>query len=234
MPDLASGLGYYVVFLLSTTMHEAAHALAAKLGGDPTAYHGGQVTLDPRPHIQREPFGMVVLPILSVLVSGWPFGFASAPYDPRWALRHPRRAAWMALAGPAANMLLVMVAFVLIRAGVFAGVFDSPESASFGRIVDSADLTDAWRGVTFVLSATFSMNLALALLNLIPMPPLDGSTGVAALLPESTATGYIEWLHNNQTLGMIGMLVAWRVFDMIFDPVFVTALNLLHPGASYG
>ena len=77
MPNLADGLAYYVVFLFSTTVHEASHAWAAKLGGDLTAYHGGQVSLDPRPHIRRAPFGMVVLPIISVLLSGWPFGFAS-------------------------------------------------------------------------------------------------------------------------------------------------------------
>jgi hypothetical protein len=61
---LVTGLIYYVVFLFSTTVHEAAHAWAAKLGGDLTAYHGGQVSLDPRPHIQREPFGMVILPLI--------------------------------------------------------------------------------------------------------------------------------------------------------------------------
>ena len=83
MPDLASAFIYYVVFLFSTTLHEAAHAWAAKLGGDLTAYHGGQVTLDPRPHIRREPFGMVVLPLLSVVTSGWPLGFASAPVSTR-------------------------------------------------------------------------------------------------------------------------------------------------------
>ena len=62
---LVLGFAWYVVLLLSTTCHEAAHALAAKLGGDLTAFHGGQVSLDPVPHIRREPFGMVVFPILS-------------------------------------------------------------------------------------------------------------------------------------------------------------------------
>ncbi len=122
MPELADGLIYYAVFLFSTTLHEAAHAWAALRGGDPTAYHGGQVTLDPLPHIRREPVGMVVLPILSVIVSGWPFGFASAPYDPNWALRHPKRAAWMALAGPAANLSLVAGSILLIRIGSLFGV----------------------------------------------------------------------------------------------------------------
>ena len=91
MSDPIEALVFYVVFLFSATFHEAAHAWAAMRGGDLTAYHGGQVSLDPMPHIRREPFGMVVLPILTVLISGWPFGFASAPYDPDWARSHPRR-----------------------------------------------------------------------------------------------------------------------------------------------
>jgi len=71
---------------------------------------------------------MVVLPILSTLTSGWPFGFASAPYDPEWALRYPGRAAWMALAGPAANFALVIAAILAIRVGVLAGIFYAPDS----------------------------------------------------------------------------------------------------------
>src|SRR5215217_6143925 len=103
MPDVADAIIYYIVFLFSTTLHEAAHAWAAKRGGDLTAYHGGQVSLSPVPHIRREPFGMLVLPLASSLLTGWPFGYASAPYDREWARREPRKAAWMALAGPAAN-----------------------------------------------------------------------------------------------------------------------------------
>ena len=128
VPDIPSALAYYVVFLFSTTLHEAAHAWAAMLGGDLTAYHGGQVTLDPRPHIRREPIGMVVLPLLTSLASGWPFGFASAPFDPAWSLRHPKRAGWMALAGPGANLLLVLLAGVGIRLGAALGVFHAPSS----------------------------------------------------------------------------------------------------------
>ena len=89
MADLSSALVYYVAFLLSTTLHEAAHAWAAARGGDLTAYHGGQVSLDPIPHIRREPFGMLILPLVSALATGFPFGYASAPFDPQWALRHP-------------------------------------------------------------------------------------------------------------------------------------------------
>jgi hypothetical protein len=88
----ASFLIWYVVFVFSTTAHEAGHALVAYLGGDRTAYEGGQVTLDPMPHIRRSPFGMVVIPIITFLLSGggYMFGFASAPYDAFWAQRNPR------------------------------------------------------------------------------------------------------------------------------------------------
>src|SRR5260370_33963649 len=62
---LIAGVVWYVVFLLSTTCHETAHAWAAKLGGDLTAFHGGQVSLDPIPHIRPEPFCMVICPLLT-------------------------------------------------------------------------------------------------------------------------------------------------------------------------
>jgi hypothetical protein len=99
--DLAGGLQWFLVFIFSTSWHEAAHAWVAHKLGDSTAYEGGQVSLDPTPHIRREPIGMVVVPIISYLIGGWMIGWASAPYDPRWANQYPRRAALMALAGPA-------------------------------------------------------------------------------------------------------------------------------------
>jgi len=98
MPNLTPqflmlGFIYYVAFLFSTTCHEASHAFVAKLGGDSTAALGGQVTLNPVPHIRREPWGMVVIPILAFIFMGGMIGWASAPFDPLWERRHPRRAA---------------------------------------------------------------------------------------------------------------------------------------------
>ena len=86
---LAVGLIWYAVFLFSATVHEAAHAWAAYRLGDPTAYLGGQVTLNPAPHVQREPFGTVLVPIITFALSGWMMGWASAPYNPMWADRYP-------------------------------------------------------------------------------------------------------------------------------------------------
>jgi len=232
MPDLLSGLAFYVVFLLSTVLHEGAHAWAALRGGDPTAYHGGQVTLNPIPHMRREPFGMVVLPLISVIMMGWPFGFASAPYNPQWALRHPKRAAWMALAGPAANLVLVLLAALLIRVGMLAGVFHAPESVRFAHVVgtDGAGLS----GVAFFLSTMFSLNLVLFALNILPLPPLDGSAAMPLLLSDQTANRYQLFLWTNPALSWVGIILAWNLFGRIFMPVFLAAVNLLYPGAHYG
>ncbi len=232
--DVATGMVYYVVFLFSTTVHEASHAWAAKLGGDLTAYHGGQVTLDPRPHIRREPFGMVILPLLTSLLSGWPLGYASAPYDPRWALRFPRRAAWMALAGPGANLALMVAAALLLRLGGRVGLFYNPQSISFGHLAGT-DAGAAWHTVALVLSVFFSLNLVLLCLNLIPLPPLDGSAAVPLVLHERTAARYQEFLlGSGRSFAFVGMLAAWKLFDVIFHPLFLLAVNLLYPGAHYG
>jgi len=230
--DLTNALVYYVVFLFSTTLHEAAHAWAAARGGDLTAYHGGQVSLDPVPHIRREPFGMLILPLISALVTGWPFGYASAPFDPQWALRHPRRAALMSLAGPAANLLLVGIAAALLRAGVAADVFYAPESIRFGEIAAS-DAGGVWPALATMLSVFFSLNLLLAAFNLLPFPPLDGSGAVPILLSDETARKYQAFMWSNRAIGLLGLVVAWQFFNVVFDPLFFGAVNLLYPGVRY-
>jgi Zn-dependent protease len=224
------GITWYVVFLLSTTCHEAAHALAAKLGGDLTAFHGGQVSLDPLPHIRREPFGMVIFPILSFVTGGWMMGWASAPYDPFWANRHPRHAAWMSLAGPGANFALAALAALFIHVGMWTHVLAQPDSARFTHIV--ASVKPGAEGVATLLSILFSLNLLLGVFNLLPVPPLDGFGALGLLLPEHAARKLQNLPRQMGGFAMIGLLVAWRLFDPIFEPVFTLALKSLYP--SYG
>lgn len=233
MSDLASGLIYYLVFLFSTILHEAGHAWAAKRGGDLTAYHGGQVSLDPIPHIRREPFGMVVLPLLSVVLSGWPFGFASAPYSVAWARRFPKRAAWMALAGPAGNLVLMVIAILAIRIGVAAGGFIAPQSIVFDRVVTSVE-PGVWSSAAFLLSVIFSLNLLLFIFNLLPFPPLDGSGAMPLFLNKEMAARYQELIWSKPGLAWIGILIAWQLFPSIYGPVWQFVVNLIHPGAHYG
>ena len=155
---------------------------------------------------------MVLLPVVSTLLSGWPFGFASAPYDPEWALRHPRRAGWMAIAGPAANLAISLLCVVAIHIGVAAGVFYPPDSAGIEAVV-ATDMGGVWPGITFVLSVFFSLNLMLACLNMIPLPPLDGSAAVLLGLADDTARRYQQFLMTSQALGMMGLIVAWQVWE---------------------
>ncbi|HUA61244.1 MAG TPA: site-2 protease family protein [Verrucomicrobiae bacterium] len=230
---LVLGLAWYVVLLFSTTCHEAAHAWAAKIGGDLTAFRGGQVSLDPIPHIRREPFGMVVFPILSYAVGGWMMGWASAPYDPLWAERYPRRAAWMSIAGPAANFSLTILAAILIHIGLWIGAFRHPDSAGFTHLVDAVHPGIAAAAAP-ILSILFSLNLLLGAFNLLPIPPLDGFGAVGLLLSENAAARFQKLGHGIGAFSMIGLLLAWKAFDPIFDPIFSLALKALYPTVSYG
>lgn len=229
MADLANAIVYYVVFLLSITLHEAAHAWAALRGGDLTAYHGGQVSLNPIPHIKREPIGMVLLPLVTVIATGWPIGFASAPYNIDWARRFPKRAAWMALAGPASNLLLVLFAGLAIRAGVMAGVVAAPQSLRFGEIAE-ASTTGLWTGAFHFIGVLFSLNLLLGIFNLLPVPPLDGSGAIPLLLSPSATRRYQEFLWSTPGLSFLGIFVAWKVMPGVFQPLWDVAIQLLYPG----
>ncbi len=231
---LVLGLVWYIVFLLSTTCHEAAHALAAKLGGDLTAFHGGQVSLDPVPHIRREPFGMVVFPIISYAVGGWMMGWASAPYDPLWAQRHPHRASLMALAGPAANFSLAILAAILIHVGLWTGALHAPDSADFTHIVAATATTGIAPGAATFLSVLFSLNLLLGTFNLLPLPPLDGFSAVGLLMGDDMAARFQAFGQQMRGFSMIGMLIAWRIFGPLFGPIFHLSLKALYPGLAYG
>lgn len=229
---IALGVVWYVVFLLAITCHEGAHALAAKLGGDPTAFEEGQVTLNPIPHIRREPFGTVVVPIISYALAHWMVGWASAPYDPHWALRHPRRAAWMSLAGPAANFTLMLLAAIGIRVGIALGHFQQPDSVSFTHVVEATNPAAMGFLATF-LSILFVLNLLLGTFNLLPVPPLDGNTGITLLMPERTALRFLDFSRGSG-FAMIGLLAAWIVYGRIFRVLFSMALGILYPGTSWG
>lgn len=223
---------WYVAFLFSLTCHEAAHALVAKWGGDLTAYHAGQVTLNPMPHIQREFWGTVVVPLISYVIGhGAMIGWGSAPFDPYWEQRYPKRAAWMALAGPAANMILVIISAILMHIGMLTGYFQGMQYVGFTSIIEGADLAG---GVATFLSILFSLNLLLALFNLFPVPPLDGNTAIALILPDKLNDKYREFTRQPM-LQMFGVLIAWFLIDPIFRPAWSGAVLLLvYPAALAG
>jgi Zn-dependent protease len=227
---ITTALIWFAVFLFSTTVHEAMHALVAWKGGDSTAYHGGQVSLSPIPHIRREPIGMLVVPLLTSLTQGWAIGWASAPYDPVWAERHPRRAALMAAAGPAGNFAIAALAFTAIKVGLLLGVFVAPDRVNFSQVVAMASGDAGF--ISTMFSVLLMLNVMLGAFNLLPLPPLDGGAVISIVLPENLGRQVREFQRNG-ALSMIGLVVAWRVFPLVSDPLFATVLKLVHPGTSY-
>jgi Zn-dependent protease len=229
-PDIAIGLLWFIAFLFSTTVHEAMHAFVAWKGGDPTAYEGGQVTLSPLPHIRREPIGMLVVPLVTAMTQGWAIGWASAPYDPYWAARHPGRAAVMSAAGPAGNLMIATVAFVLLRAGLMAGWFVAPETVRFEHLVEGPGGGSTFAGE--LLSVFLVLNVLLAVFNLLPLPPLDGGAILEYFLPARMAAQLAEW-SRTPMFQILGLVVAWQVFPSIARPIFTLVLSALHPGVGY-
>jgi Zn-dependent protease len=208
--QLLFGLVWYMVFIISITLHEAAHAWAAKLLGDSTAYSGGQVTVNPLPHMQREPFGTILMPALSFFFSGGRsmIGWASAPYDPFWAARYPRRAALMALAGPLANLLLAVAAALAIR------------------VTDRMDWFVDVPKVDQLLTLILLQNLLLFFFNLLPLPPLDGSAIIQLVMRQETA---IRWqmAMRQPHLAILGMIAAWAVFGRLWPVLSQAAIDVL-------
>ena len=230
--DPVDGLIWYFVFVYTTVLHEAAHAWSALRLGDDTAYRGGQVSLDPTPHIRREPFGLVIVPILTWFLNKgqWMLGWASAPYDPDWARLYPRRSAWMAMAGPAANLAIALVTAVLIHLGVKWGVFAIPQFADMTHIVEARDPGKLWQFLATLFSITFALQIVLIPFNLLPLPPLDGSAIPLFFLSDSAAGKYQDILAN-PTTRLFGIIIAWQSFGQIFPPIFRYSLHLLYPNA---
>jgi Zn-dependent protease len=229
---LLQGLLWFSAFLCSTTVHEAAHALAALRGGDPTAYLGGQVSFSPVPHIRREPIGMLVVPLLTAFTNGWAVGWASTPYDPVWAAHYPRRAATMAAAGPAANLLIAILAFAALRGGLYLGFFESPDYVRFSHLVDAANEAGWLSALGDVLSVLLVLNLLLFVFNMLPVPPLDGASAIGGVLPERAALA-LRGFTANPAFSILGIFIAWQAFPHFVRPIFGALLTLMHPTDRY-
>ena len=159
---------YAIPIIFAITFHEAAHGYVAKHFGDMTAYMQGRVSLNPFHHI--DPIGTIVIPLVSLALGGFLFGWAKPVPINFGALRNPKKdMLWVAIAGPGSNLIMALFwAFMLKIATMMPGsYFASP--------------------LTVMANMGVQINIVLMMLNLLPIPPLDGGRVMVSLLPARRA-----------------------------------------------
>ena len=183
------------IFLFSLVFHEYCHALAAHRLGDNTAAWTGRLTMNPAVHI--DPIGSIAMPLLGMLMGGFIFGWAKpVPFNPGNLRNAKRDTMIIALAGPIANLLLLVVCVVLTRALVMGGL----GSSGLGEML-----------VQMMVWGIY-INALLAVFNMIPLPPLDGSKVLAYFLDAGLARRLLSF-SPMMSFFIIIMLVSWGFLD---------------------
>lgn len=194
-----------IPMVLAITVHEAAHGYVARYFGDLTAYRMGRITLNPLKHI--DPIGTVLIPSLTMLIGGIFFGWAKPVPVDFSKLRHPKAdMLWVAAAGPGANLLMAILwALVLKFAVPVAGGFSLP--------------------LAFMGAAGIVTNTVLMVLNLIPLPPLDGGRIAVSLLPNDLAVKFAQ-IERYGFIILIFLLIT-HILDKIMWPFVMVTLALI-------
>jgi len=192
---------YAPPIIFAITVHEAAHGYAAKHFGDMTAYNAGRITLNPIKHIDL--FGTILLPAMTILLGGILFGWAKPVPVDFGRLKHPKKdMLWVAAAGPASNFLMAIFWVFVIKFSMGA-----PEAISF-------PLAEMGK-------AGISINIVLMVLNLLPLPPLDGGRIAVSLLPMPYAIKFAQ-IERFGFLILIALMFS-GILNKILDP-FINAV----------
>jgi Zn-dependent protease len=194
--------------IFAITLHEAAHGYAARHFGDPTAFLAGRITLNPLKHI--DPIGTILIPGMILLFSGGSFLFGYAKPVPVdfGRLRHPKRdMLWVAAAGPAVNLLMALAWAALLKLAV-----TMPEN------LYSLPLKEMSR--TGVL-----INCALMVLNLLPLPPLDGGRIAVSLLPYRLAWRFAQL--ERWGFPILLVMLFTGILDAIMNPLLSIATRII-------
>jgi Zn-dependent protease len=194
-----------VPIILAITVHEAAHGYVARMFGDSTAWMLGRVTLNPLKHI--DPIGTVVVPLATLLLGGILFGWARPVPVNFGNLRHPKRDMfWVAAAGPASNFVMALGWAIV-----------------FGLATGRGPLASA--GLQYMCIVGVGINVALMVLNLLPILPLDGGRIAVSLLPHSVAVPFAR----TERFGFVIViaLIVTGVLGIVIGPLGSMVTSLL-------
>ena len=202
---------YAIPVIFAITLHEAAHGYVAKYFGDMTAYSQGCVSLNPIRHI--DPFGTVVLPLLLLAISklfggGFIFGWAKPVPVNFGNLRQPKRdMLWVAAAGPAANLVMAIFWVLMVK-------------LSFTEVLGTFSMPLALMGAAGVL-----VNAIFMVLNLLPIPPLDGGRIMVSLLPHRMAYRFSR-IEPYGFIIIIALMFA-HVLDVVMWPLITLTIQIV-------
>lgn len=208
-----------IPLIFAITLHEAAHGYIAGKLGDQTASIMGRVTLNPLKHIDL--FGTIILPLIMMMGAGFLFGWAK-PVPVAWQnLKNPKRdMALVALAGPGANLLMALLWAIIAKLSYLL----------FSSYSTHVTVRDIATFLHFTARFGILINCALLFINLIPLPPLDGSRVVSALLPARAAMKYDRLEHYGIWifLAIIALLYATQTLWIIWWPVGLLVRAISH------
>lgn len=212
MPDL---ILLIVVLIMSAVVHEVSHGIAAFWLGDPTAKYMGRLTLNPLKHL--DPWGSFLMPLLLILISGGRFFFAAAkpvPYNP-YNLRDQKYGpAVVGAAGPVSNILIAFVFGIFLRIFVSTGLVPGSDVSSLvaNIFLGGSLLGSGLSAIAIIFIVIIYINILLAFFNLIPIPPLDGSKLLFAILPMREETKlYLE---------QYGLIFIIPIILLLSGPIF--------------
>jgi Zn-dependent protease len=125
-----------------------------------------------------------------------------------------------------------LLSALMIHVGIAAGYFIEPDSVNFAHVTVASGDSGILAAAALILSIMFTLNLILFVFNLLPVPPLDGSGALPLVMKEEHALSYMNFT-NHSGFAFFGLFIAWNLFDKLFDPIHLMAINMLYPGAGY-